>query len=126
MEVKRKITIIGPKVSSLDHREHLLFGAMGWGVSRFEAFSLDEGQITVLVSAEEKRIKNFEKFIRSNRPAPAEVSEITIIEYDGNVSPIFESAMAIAGLRVCNNIEALQDQETKTAAMNANKTQDNG
>lgn len=126
MEIKRKITITGPKVSSVDYREHLLHGAMDWGVSRFEAFVLDEGKVTVLVSAEEKRVKNFEKFIRSNRPDPAEVSDITITEYDGNVSPIFEGGMAIVGLKLCNTAEALQGQELKTVPINADQAQDNG
>ena len=94
--MKLKITISGQKVHDVGYRVHLLTAAMNLALSGFSAFNWTENgkqQVIALVEGEDIRIAAFRQFVETKKPERADVEEIGIIEYDGDVGRTGEYAM---------------------------------
>ena len=91
--MKLKAKIQGSKVHDVGYRVFLLDKALELGMERFAAYNrTEDGSQMVLSLAEgdEDQIDQFRKFAQENRPAEAEVSEVTFEEYDGRITPIMD------------------------------------
>jgi acylphosphatase len=94
-DVKQKAKITGPKVHDVGYRIFLMEAALDCRVMRISAYWWEEDSpqtLICLVEEDEARIAAFQKFIESNRPEHAEVSNIAWEDYDGDVMRISEFA----------------------------------
>lgn len=94
--MKLKITISGLKVHDIGYRVHLLTAAMNLALPGFSALNWTENetqQVIVLVEGDDLRVDAFRQLAKAKKPERAEVEDITIIEYDGDVGRTSEFAM---------------------------------
>jgi acylphosphatase len=87
---KRKILIKGPKVHSVGYRAFLLDEAEALFIPNFSARNIkNETEIVeVLVGGTKEKIDIFIKFVENNYPDDAEVADISVEDYDGDIRTI--------------------------------------
>jgi acylphosphatase len=87
---KRKITIKGPKVHDVGYRPFLFETAEALHITNFNARNIkgEPDAIEVLVGGDSEKIKAFVKYTRENIPQEAEVTEITVDDYKGEIRSI--------------------------------------
>jgi len=83
--VKTKITIKGKRVQDIGYRLFLLSRAHN--LKGFEAANIEEDLI-ILIEGEEEKIKQFIQTTKSEKPPLAEVSEVIVEGYDGEVMDV--------------------------------------
>ena len=86
--MRKRILIKGPKVHDLGYRLFLLEEADRLGITGFDARNLvEEGMqiIEVLVEGEDRRVDSFLNFVRTSRPEGAEITEIKVENYEGEI-----------------------------------------
>jgi acylphosphatase len=118
--MKKKITITGPKVHDVGYRYFLMSMAMASRIRMFEAYntSIKEDQVVqAFVDGEEEAVKDFWEKVECSRPEHAQVSHITIDEYDRNVMKIGEYAQLCTTFQMNKAIPALLDLKTDLREM---------
>jgi len=85
--VKAKITIKGKRVQDVGYR--LLLLSKAHNLKGFEAANIGEDLIT-LIEGDEKAVNNFIQAVKTEKPPSAEVSEVVVESYDGEVMDIKE------------------------------------
>ena len=85
--VKAKITIKGKKVQDVGYRLFLLSRAHK--LKGFEAANVGEDLVT-LIEGDEKAVNNFIQAVKTEKPPLAEVSEVVVEGYDGEVMDVKE------------------------------------
>ena len=94
--MKLKITISGPKVHDVGYRVHLLTAAMNLALPGFSALNWTENgeqQVIAVVEGDDLRVAAFRQYVEAKKPERAEVQDIAINEYDGDVGRTGEYAM---------------------------------
>jgi len=117
---EKKITITGPKVHDVGYRYFLMSMAMASRIRMFEAYntSIKEDQVVqAFVDGEEEAVKDFWEKVECSRPEHAQVSHITIDEYDRNVMKIGEYAQLCTTFQMNKAIPALLDLKTDLREM---------
>jgi acylphosphatase len=112
--MKLRIEIRGREVHDVGYRVYLLDKALELGIDKFAAYNrTDNGDQIVLafLDGEENLIIDFQEFIGKNKPADAEVSEITFAEYEGEIMSIMEFANRIQIQQLNKGIPALLRME---------------
>jgi len=85
--VKAKITIKGKKVQEVGYRLHLLSRAHN--LKGFEAANIGEDLI-ILIEGDDTTVNKFIQIIKSEKPPLAEVSEVIVEDYTGEVMDVKE------------------------------------
>lgn len=87
---KRRILIKGQKVHNVGYRAFLLDEAEARLIPNFSARNIkNETEIVdILVGGDKEKIDAFIKFIKNNYPEAAEVIDISIEDYDGDIRTI--------------------------------------
>ena len=85
--MKAKITIKGKRVQDVGYR--LLLLSKAHNLKGFEAANIGEDLIT-LVEGDEKAVNKFIQIVKSEKPPQAEVSEVVVESYDGEVMDVKE------------------------------------
>jgi len=87
---KQKILIKGPKVHGVGYRAFLLDEAEALLMPNFSAKNIkNETEIVeVLVGADKEYIDIFIKFVKNNYPEDAEVTDISVEDYYGDIRTI--------------------------------------
>ena len=86
--MRKRIWIKGPKVHDLGYRLFLLEEADRLGLTGFDAKNLvEEGMqvIEILVEGEDRRVDSFLNFVKTSRPEGAEITEVVVENYGGEV-----------------------------------------
>jgi len=94
-KMRLRVEIRGSKVHDVGCRVFLLYKALGLGIDKFAAYNrTDNGGQVVLafIEGDEDQIAEFREFVERNRPADAEVSDITFDEYEGQIMDIMDFA----------------------------------
>ncbi len=84
----------------------------------FDANNFTDGKtqvVDVVVEGKESQIVAFRKFVESNRPADAKVSDITISDYDGDVMRTAEYSQIITALQLLKAIPAVLEIQKNTS-----------
>jgi len=118
--MKKKITITGPKVHDVGYRYFLMSMAMASRIRMFEAYntSIKGGEaVQAFVDGDEDAIKDFQKKVECSRPEHAQVSNITIDEYDQEVMKIGEYAQLCTTFQMNKVIPVLLDLRTDLKEM---------
>ena len=108
--MKLRITITGPKVHDVGYRYLLLGGAMGLRLPGFDASNLTDGRnqvVDIVVDGKESQIEAFKKYIETNRPSGAEVSNISVSDYDGDVMRMAEYSQILTALQMLKAIPTI-------------------
>jgi acylphosphatase len=87
--MKLKARIKGEKVHDVGYRVFLLDLALELGIERFAAYNRTDGGsevVSVMAEGEDDQIATFRELIARERPGDAEVSDVTIEEYDGRIA----------------------------------------
>ena len=84
---KRKILIKGPKVHNVGYRAFLLDEAEALLIPNFSAKNIKNKTeiVEVLAGADKENIDAFVEFIKNNYPEDAEVADISVEDYDGDI-----------------------------------------
>ena len=96
IRMKLMITISGPRVHDVGYRDYLLTAAMNLALPGSSALNWTENgkqQVIALVEGDDIRVAAFRQLVEAKNPERAEVQDITIIEYDGDVGRTGEFAM---------------------------------
>ncbi len=93
----------------------------------FDANNLTDGKnqvVDIVVEGKENQIKAFKEFVEKNKPSNAQVSDITISDYDGDVMRIAEYSQILtamqmlkaipAMLKVCDNTQEIRKNTSVT------------
>jgi len=94
--MKLKIKITGPNVHDVGYRVFLLKHAMNLALPGLSTYNWEENEqqeVIALVEGDESRISAFRQIVEKNKPVLAEVSKVTIEDYDGEVGRTSEVAM---------------------------------
>jgi len=94
--IKRKFSIIGPKVHGVGYRVLLISIALELDVERmrvFNAFVGDQEAVIAILEGEEDQLNSFSNLIRERIPKEARISSITEEPYEGRV-PLIDRTMA--------------------------------
>lgn len=135
--MKLRITITGPRVHDVGYRYLLLGGAMGLRLPGFDASNLTDGKnqvVDIVVDGKESQIKAFKKYIETNRPSGAEVSNINVSDYEGDVMRMAEYAQILTALQMLKAIPTILeirdstwmiDETTRKTEETGRKTEEN-
>ena len=96
IRMKLKITISGPRVHDVGYRVYLLTAAMNLALPGFSALNWTENgeqRVIALVEGDDLRVAAFSQLVEAKKPERAEVQDIVITEYDGDVGRTSEYAM---------------------------------
>jgi acylphosphatase len=99
--MKLRITITGPRVHDVGYRYFLLGGAMRLRLPGFDASNLTDGKnqvVDIAIDGMESQVGAFREYLENNKPSGAEVSSITISDYDGDVMRMAEYAQVLTAL----------------------------
>ena len=94
-KMRVKVEIRGSKVHDVGCRVFLLDKALGLGIDKFAAYNRtdNKGQVVLaFIEGDEDQIAEFREFVERNRPADAEVSDITFDGYEGQIRDIMDFA----------------------------------
>lgn len=99
--MKLRITITGPRVHDVGYRYLLLGGAMGLRLPGFDASNLTDGKnqvVDIAIDGKESQVEAFREYAETKKPSGAEISSITISDYDGDVMRMAEYAQVLTAL----------------------------
>jgi len=121
--VKAKITIRGKRVQYVGYRLFLLSKAHG--LKGFEASNLGE-ELIVLVEGDENIVDRFVQIVKSEKPPSAEVSEVVVERYGGEVMDVKEyrqqlsleqlAKIATVGVEMRDDIKTMLNKQDETLA----------
>ena len=115
--MKLRIRIVGPKVHDVGYRYLLLDGAMSLHLSGFDANNLTEGNnqlVDVVVEGKDSQIKAYRTFVETHKPPNAEVSDIAVSDYDGDVMRIAEYSQVLTAMQMLKAIPSMTKIEQNT------------
>ena len=108
--MKLRITITGPRVHDVGYRYFLLGGAMGLRLPGFDASNLTDGKnqvVDIVIDGKESQIEAFKEFVQTNRPSGAEVSSISLSDYDGDVMRMAEYSQVLTAMQMLKAIPTM-------------------
>jgi acylphosphatase len=121
--VKVKITIRGKRVQDVGYR--LLLLSRAHGLKGFEASNVGEDLI-VLVEGDENTVNRFIQTVKTEKPPSAEVSEVVVEGYDGEVMDVKEYReqlsleqlvkIATVGVEIRDDIKTMLKKQDETVA----------
>jgi len=121
--VKAKITIKGRRVQDVSYRLFLLSRAHS--LKGFEASNLGE-ELIVLVEGDENIVDRFFQIVKSEKPPSAEVSEVVVERYGGEVMNVKEyreqlsleqlAKIATVGVEMRDDIKTMLNKQDETLA----------
>ena len=110
--MKIKIKITGPKVHDVGYRYFLMSTAIDMGLKGFHArnrMSGKEQEVIALVEGDEEAITDFKAMVGAQKPEHAEVSNITCVDYEGDVMRTGEYAQVCSAQQLNKAIPLLLD-----------------
>lgn len=117
--MKQKIEIIGPKVHNVGYRYFLMNQAMLLGVEGFSALNQlgkdGRQRVWVIVEGATEPVSAFSVIAKSERPEEAEVSEISIGDYEGFVPQMTAFALILTAGQIVKAIPIIQEIRDHTA-----------
>jgi acylphosphatase/gas vesicle protein len=121
--VKVKITIKGRRVQDVEYRLFLLSKAHS--LKGFEASNLGE-ELIALVEGDENIVDRFVQIVKSEKPPSAEVSEVVVERYGGEVMDVKEyreqlsleqlAKIATVGVEMRDDIKTMLNKQDETLA----------
>jgi acylphosphatase/gas vesicle protein len=108
--MKLKVKIIGPKVHDVGYRYLLMSNAIDLGLKGFHArnkMGEKEQEVIVLVDGDEEAIADFKVMVGAQKPEHAEVSNITCVDYEGDVMRTGEYAQVCSAQQLNKAIPLL-------------------
>ena len=112
--MRAKITVKGKRVQDVGYRLFLLSRAKG--LVGFEAYNQDEDLVILVEGA---RLEGFFELVKKERPPMADVSEVIVEDYDGDVMSVQEyrsqlgleqlAKIAIVGVELRDDIKEMKD-----------------
>jgi hypothetical protein len=87
------------------------------GLSTYNWIEESQQEVIALVEGDDARIKAFLQTIENNKPDPAEVSNVTFEEYDGDVGRTSEVAMICSFVQLDKAIPMLLDMRDDLKAV---------
>jgi len=109
MTVKKRMLIKGKKVHNVGYRPFLMEKAQELKILNFHAKNVKEDGwqvVDVRVGGEEGRIDSFLKFARENSPEPAEVDNISVLEYEDDIMTLEEFSRVFSALQLSKIAQA--------------------
>ena len=94
MMPKLRLLIGGKRIQEVGLRSKLIALAMELGIDRFLAHNLENGSVSVLIDANEEKLKAFKKLWRERMPKQARISEVVEEPFDGEVPSIYNTILA--------------------------------
>jgi acylphosphatase len=110
LKMKLKITITGPKVHDVGYRYHLLGLARSSKLKGFDAenqIADGQQQVEVLVEDSEVAVNKFADIIKTAKPPGAEVSDISLSDYDGEIMKLAEYSSWCTNIQLNKGIQAI-------------------
>jgi acylphosphatase len=110
--MKLKIKIIGPKVHDVGYRYLLMSNAIDLGLKGFHArnkMGEKEQEVIALVEGDEEAIADFKTMVGAQKPEHAEVSNISCVDYEGDVMRTGEYAQVCSAQQLNKAIPLLLD-----------------
>ena len=110
--MKLKVKITGPKVHDVGYRYFLMNTAIDMGLKGFHArnrMSGKEQEVIALVEGDEEAITDFKTMVGAQKPEHAEVSNITCVDYEGDVMRTGEYAQVCSAQQLNKAIPLLLD-----------------
>ena len=120
MNMKLKIKIAGPKVHDVGYRYFLMSTAIDMGLRGFQArnrMSGKEQEVIALVDGDEEAITDFKAMVGAQKPEHAEVSNITCVDYEGDVMRTGEYAQVCSAQQLNKAIPLLLDMRNDLKEM---------
>jgi acylphosphatase len=108
--MKLKVKIIGPKVHDVGYRYLLMSNAIDLGLKGFHArnkMGEKEQEVIALVDGDEEAIADFKAMVGAQKPEHAEVSNITCVDYEGDVMRTGEYAQVCSAQQLNKAIPLL-------------------
>ena len=108
--MKIKIKITGPNVHVVGYRYLLMSNAIDLGLRGFHArnkMGEKEQEVIALVDGDEEAIADFKTMVGAQKPEHAEVSNITCVDYEGDVMRTGEYAQVCTALQLNKAIPVL-------------------
>ena len=121
--MKLKIKIIGPKVHDVGYRYLLMSNAIDLGLKGFHArnkMGEKEQEVIALVEGDEEAIADFKAMVGAKKPEHAEVSNITCVDYEGDVMRTGEYAQVCSAQQLNKAIPLLLDIRDDLKAVRKN------
>jgi acylphosphatase len=118
--MKLKIKIIGPKVHDVGYRYLLMSNAIDLGLKGFHArnkMGEKEQEVIALVEGDEEAIADFKTMVGAQKPEHAEVSNITCVDYEGDVMRTGEYAQVCSAQQLNKAIPLLLDMRNDLKAV---------
>ena len=118
--MKLKIKIIGPKVHDVGYRYFLMSTAIDMGLRGFQArnrMSGKEQEVIALVDGDEEAITDFKAMVGAQKPEHAEISNITCVDYEGDVMRTGEYAQVCSAQQLNKAIPLLLDMRNDLKEM---------
>jgi acylphosphatase/gas vesicle protein len=110
--MKIKIKITGPKVHDVGYRYFLMSTAIDMGLRGFQARNRageKEQEVIALVDGDEEAITDFKAMVGAQKPEHAEISNITCVDYEGDVMRTGEYAQVCSAQQLNKAIPLLLD-----------------
>jgi acylphosphatase len=120
MNMKLKIKIAGPKVHDVGYRYFLMSTAIDMGLRGFQArnrMSGKEQEVIALVDGDEEAITDFKAMVGAQKPEHAEISNITCVDYEGDVMRTGEYAQVCSAQQLNKAIPLLLDMRNDLKAV---------
>jgi acylphosphatase len=120
MNMKLKIKIAGPKVHDVGYRYFLMSTAIDLGLRGFQArnrMSGKEQEVIALVDGDEEAITDFKAMVGAQKPEHAEISNITCVDYEGDVMRTGEYAQVCSAQQLNKAIPLLLDMRNDLKEM---------
>ena len=120
MNMKLKIKIAGPKVHDVGYRYFLMSTAIDMGLRGFQARNRageKEQEVIALVDGDEEAITDFKAMVGAKKPEHAEISNITCVDYEGDVMRTGEYAQVCSAQQLNKAIPLLLDMRNDLKEM---------
>ncbi len=121
--MKIKIKIIGPKVHNVGYRYFLMSTAIDMGLKGFHTRNRMNGmeqEVIALVDGDEEAITDFKTMVGAQKPEHAEISNITCVDYEGDVMRTGEYAQVCSAQQLNKAIPLLLDMGNDLKAVRKN------
>jgi len=118
--MKIKIKITGPKVHDVGYRYFLMSTAIDMGLRGFQArnrVAEKEQEVIALVDGDEEAITDFKAMVGAQKPEHAEISNITCVDYEGDVMRTGEYAQVCSAQQLNKAIPLLLDMRNDLKAV---------
>ena len=103
--MKVKLIIEGRRVKDVGYRAFLLSLATACNLRGFLASNVEKG-VVVLAEGDERDVEEFVRMVRAERPKYAEVSKVSVEQYDGAVTPIEKYSGALMAEQLSKILQA--------------------